>query len=412
MEILKQLEVQDKEKAEWQEEQDAIKDEKAKAGEKYKPEPREWPLIEPAPFITADQKFVVCVDTLGQDRALSDEQKRFALETAQKFKAAWEKFESKKLTLDRNQRVELAALDGEYFKEHGDKLKEEEEQFIEDQIKGMEEEPEDDDARNLVAVKLRLQHLASLFKENETMKARCELVKKYKVIKYGRMVQALFYFLGFQKELVTEEGTQKFFWKSAVTHMNEDFISKMMEYTPTGAKAQDFKKYQTINYIEKCLEGITAVQVDEFNTTVFGRLFTWLRFAIDSRKADIIRRKALIHKEREERDFKLKAAEDRAAKRTKELEDAQDKFLEDHKEDIEIFEAYQRAQTGGEEAYGEEEEDEEASQAKPKEPPVLPVFNEEEFLTRWDEEIPEITVSGSAEDDIDNDWILTEEEIE
>ena len=39
----------------------------------------------------------------------------------------------------------------------------------------------------------------------------------------------------------------------------------------------------------------------------FGRLFKWLRFALEARKNDIIRRKALIYKEREERDSKIKA---------------------------------------------------------------------------------------------------------
>lgn len=38
--------------------------------------------IKPSPFDTVEEKFVICIDTLGQDRELTDEQKRFALNTA------------------------------------------------------------------------------------------------------------------------------------------------------------------------------------------------------------------------------------------------------------------------------------------------------------------------------------------
>jgi PleD family two-component response regulator len=42
----------------------------------------------------------------------------------------------------------------------------------------------------------------------------------------------------------------------------------------------------------------------------------------------------------------------------------------------------------------------------------LPVFDEKEALTKWDEENPDIIIQDSTKDDIDNDWILAEEEIE
>lgn len=52
------------------------------------------------------------------------------------------------------------------------------------------------------------------------------------------------------------------------------------------------------------------MHVEEFNYTA-GRFHRWLLLAIESRKLDIIRRKALIYKERDERDSKIKAKEDR-----------------------------------------------------------------------------------------------------
>jgi hypothetical protein len=49
--------------------------------EPFEEEVREWPEFETAPFLTFEQKFVVCLDTMGQDREFTDDQRRFVLET-------------------------------------------------------------------------------------------------------------------------------------------------------------------------------------------------------------------------------------------------------------------------------------------------------------------------------------------
>lgn len=48
----------------------------------------------------------------------------------------------------------------------------------------------------------------------------------------------------------------------------------------------------------------------------------------------------------------------------------------------------------------------------PAEKPVLPIFNGEEFLQRWEEENPKPELPEEVYSDIDNDWVLTEEEEE
>ena len=65
----------------------------------------------------------------------------------------------------------------------------------------------------------------------------------------------------------------------------------------------------------------------------------------------------------------------------------------------------------GAEDYGDEEEEDEDGSKANKEPPTLPKFDEEEFLIKWDEENPDIEISGECTDDINNDWVLTEEEM-
>lgn len=56
---------QQEDKQEWEAEQEEIKDEKLKNGEPYVPEEKEWEEIAPAPFQTLEQKYVICIDTLG-----------------------------------------------------------------------------------------------------------------------------------------------------------------------------------------------------------------------------------------------------------------------------------------------------------------------------------------------------------
>ena len=73
MEVRKALEEQNKAKAEWEEEQQRAREEREKAGEVYEPEPREWEEIRERPFDVEIEEFVVCIDTLGQDRELTED---------------------------------------------------------------------------------------------------------------------------------------------------------------------------------------------------------------------------------------------------------------------------------------------------------------------------------------------------
>jgi len=66
-----------------------------------------------------------------------------------------------------------------------------------------------------------------------------------------------------------------------------------------------------------------------------GKLFKWMLLAIRTRKEDIIRRKALKKKDREERDKLSVMADDWLVKRGQDLIDAEEKFKEEHKDDIE-----------------------------------------------------------------------------
>jgi len=112
--------------------------------------------------------------------------------------------------------------------------------------------------------------------------------------------------------------------------------------------------------------------------------------AIENRKADIIRRKANVHKDREERDFKIKAMEERALKREAELNAKREEFNAEHKDEIDLYEDWKKKQDDPDH-YGDEDEEEDG-EPKEKEPPKMPEFPEQEILDKFDEEYPEIEI--------------------
>ncbi len=87
----------------WENQQNQARD---AVGANYVEEVREWPLIKLDEFRTEEMKYVVCLDTMGQDRELTEDQKRFALDTVEKFIKIWEKEERVALAADRDRRIE------------------------------------------------------------------------------------------------------------------------------------------------------------------------------------------------------------------------------------------------------------------------------------------------------------------
>ena len=115
--------------------------------------------------------------------------------------------------------------------------------------------------------------------------------------------------------------------------LDEEFVEKLIAFEIIGQKTQEFEKYQILNFIERNIAGIVPAEVEEFNMAL-GRLYKWLLTAIEFRKLNIVRRKALIQKDHEERDAKIKAREDREKKREQDLADAKVKFEKEHKDEI------------------------------------------------------------------------------
>jgi hypothetical protein len=82
-------------------------------------------------------KYVVCLDSIGQDRQFTADQKRFTLQTLNNFRETWNGLEGRNLKKDRDRRVALIDADREYNEGEGKLLVEEEEKYMEDRQNAM-----------------------------------------------------------------------------------------------------------------------------------------------------------------------------------------------------------------------------------------------------------------------------------
>ena len=69
----KRVEEQEQEKQAFEVAQAQAKEQAEAQGAEWEPEEREWEQLRLTPNLTQDEKYVVCLDTMGQDRELTDE---------------------------------------------------------------------------------------------------------------------------------------------------------------------------------------------------------------------------------------------------------------------------------------------------------------------------------------------------
>jgi len=142
-------------------------------------------------------------------------------------------------------------------------------------------------------------------------------------------------------DTICEPHSNRLFWKTAKRHI-DSLCQKIAEYKMLGKKESEFRGFQTINYCEKLVNDYTQEEVDAYHAG-FGKLFKWLKAAIELRKQDIIRRKAIAKRDREAREAKIDEQTQRGLNRENFILEAQEKFATDNAEATETFAKYQAA---------------------------------------------------------------------
>ncbi len=123
-----------------------------------------------------------------------------------------------------------------------------------------------------------------------------------------RVFQAIFYLLGYTREEICERDTNKLEWKKArlvmlgASHDGAEFFHRLAEYNPFGGKDGQFKAYQKLRFLKKLIRRHEQQpeQVDEYSIPL-GKLFKWLLYTIELRAGDVLHRRELKNKLKEER---------------------------------------------------------------------------------------------------------------
>ena len=114
----------------------------------------------------------------------------------------------------------------------------------------------------------------------------------------------------------------------------------MVDYKVYGEKTDEFKAYQTINFVERIIAPFTQEEVDAYHVDM-GKIYKWLKMAIDTRKQDIVRRKAIHKHNREVKTQREEQKEAREAAREQFLQDKEAEFNDANKDDIEAHAKWQ-----------------------------------------------------------------------
>lgn len=227
-------------------------------------------------------------------------------------------------------------------------------------------------------------------------------MKNLHVIKFRRIFQSLFYFLKFkEREEICFEDTQRLEWKKCRKLLTKpeaeadenDFFFHLGKYWPFAPKEDEFKEYQKLVFISDNISMINEEQVDEYSIAL-GQLFRWLRQALDLRIENVKQRRAKTKMLKDERQDATDKEAQRVELREEELAKAKEAFAAAIQEQKEV----KAKEKEDDEEDNEEEED--------------PEFEEENFLLKFDDENPPITIPPEVIDDVDNDYNFEEEEVE
>ena len=100
------MEEQQKEIEAYEAEYNSRKEAAESANEPFDEEMREWDEIsKPVPQYN-EVKYVVCLDTMGQDCEITDDKKRFVLNTLKTFSSAWQESEYRSLNADCDRKIQ------------------------------------------------------------------------------------------------------------------------------------------------------------------------------------------------------------------------------------------------------------------------------------------------------------------
>lgn len=259
---------QDEDRATHEQMQAELKAQAEADGEPFKADEKKWEPISTKPYLTRTVQIVCCLNTMGQDRKFDCTEKLFALRTVQKYRDRWEQAERENLKADIARKVAAMEEDRNY-KESYENLDQQALTVIEEEATKVPEgsEPMTEEVKNSTMKKARFNALTKTFydpegavahqREHERDKLRSQEVQpvvdaekiegqpevpagpKYYpvhaeqwkkqflelrqnfILKHPRVLQTLFYLLGYTRDQICERGTNCLDFKLTKELINE-----------------------------------------------------------------------------------------------------------------------------------------------------------------------------------------------
>jgi len=115
-----------------------------------------------------------------------------------------------------------------------------------------------------------------------------------------------------------------------------------------------------------------------------------------------VRRRGLQKRAKESLEEAKEAEVKRLKKIDEDIADAEYKFNDDHRDEIEAAQAYASRDPA----------DDEEVEGEPLPIPVMPIFNKNEMMATLLGQNPPVFIPDEPEEEIDNDWVLTPAENE
>lgn len=111
-------------------------------------------------FLYSEMKYAVCIDTMGQDRSLSQEQINFAISIVKDYANTWQSTEKNELKKDIQLRIEASKKDREHLELEAQNTQMDEERYIEEMLH-MRDDVETDEQREREAKVHKLEFSSS-----------------------------------------------------------------------------------------------------------------------------------------------------------------------------------------------------------------------------------------------------------
>lgn len=134
-------------------------------------------------FEKTDKKYILSLDTIGQDRIFTDEEKKYIFETVKTIKESWENLEKNLLLKDRDLKIDLMQKESPYRDQAMvEKLEQEEEKYIKEYFTAQEIPITDEREKQIETEFQKSRFILNCFFEDQNLLELFTVIKDFEVI--------------------------------------------------------------------------------------------------------------------------------------------------------------------------------------------------------------------------------------